>query len=65
MDKAEAHFYPFGDSYNSVQERCTVCAECTTGLEIALGTPDSTPMYCMSTEACFGLYGDSVSLGAR
>ena len=22
------------------QDRCTVCAECTSGLEIALGTPE-------------------------
>jgi Fe-S cluster biogenesis protein NfuA len=22
---------------------CTVCAECTTGLEIIFGTPDGTP----------------------
>jgi hypothetical protein len=25
------------------QDRCTVCAECTTGMEMALGTPDGTP----------------------
>jgi hypothetical protein len=25
------------------QDRCTVCAECTTGMEIILGTPDGTP----------------------
>jgi hypothetical protein len=25
------------------QDRCTVCAECTMGLEIILGTPDGTP----------------------
>jgi hypothetical protein len=27
----------------SVQDRCTVCTECTTGVEIILGTPDCTP----------------------
>jgi hypothetical protein len=27
----------------STQDRCTVCAECTTGKEIALNTPDRTP----------------------
>jgi hypothetical protein len=27
----------------STQDRCTVCAECTTGMEIILGTPDGTP----------------------
>jgi hypothetical protein len=25
------------------QDRCTVCAECTIGMEIILGTPDGTP----------------------
>jgi hypothetical protein len=27
----------------SVQDRCTVCAECTTDVEIILGTPNGTP----------------------
>ena len=27
----------------SAQDRCTVCAECTSGREIILGTPDGTP----------------------
>jgi hypothetical protein len=26
----------------SAQDRCTVCAECTTGMEIILGTLDGT-----------------------
>jgi hypothetical protein len=26
-----------------VQDRCTVCAECTLVLEITLGTPDGPP----------------------
>ena len=26
----------------SVQDRCTVCAECTTGMEIILAVPDGT-----------------------
>jgi hypothetical protein len=25
-----------------VQDRCTVCAKCTIGIEIILGTPDGT-----------------------
>ena len=25
------------------QDRCTFCAECTSGTEIILGTPDGTP----------------------
>jgi hypothetical protein len=43
VDLAEAHFDPFGDSSNPMQDRCTVCDECTTSMEIALGTPDGTP----------------------
>ena len=27
----------------SAQDRCMVCAECTSGMEIILGTPDGTP----------------------
>jgi hypothetical protein len=28
----------------SAQDRCTVCAECTMGMAIILGTPNGTPM---------------------
>jgi hypothetical protein len=44
-DKAQvkAHFVLFGDSANLVVDRCTVCAECTIGLEIILDAPDGTP----------------------
>jgi hypothetical protein len=28
---------------NSAQDRCTVCAECTTSMEIVLGTPNGNP----------------------
>jgi hypothetical protein len=27
----------------SAQDRCTVCAECTTGMEVFLDTPDGPP----------------------
>jgi hypothetical protein len=27
----------------SALDECTVCAECTMGMEIILGTPDGTP----------------------
>jgi hypothetical protein len=82
VDQAEAHFDPFGDSFNfgarkvqqawkslwdtrlyscvmyvkwmlvlvcleivlaSAQDRCMVCAECTTVMEVISGTPDGTP----------------------
>jgi hypothetical protein len=39
----DAHFGPFGDSANLDANRCTVCAECTTGFEIILDAPGGTP----------------------
>jgi hypothetical protein len=53
VGQAEAHYDPFGDSFNLVQDRCTVCDECTTDMEIALGTPDGTPRKCMSSASLF------------
>jgi hypothetical protein len=70
MDQAEAHFDPFGNSFNFsarmvhglshghgnlfghtqwysyvmyVKWKLVLVAECTTGMEIILGTPDTTP----------------------
>jgi hypothetical protein len=43
VGQTKAHLDPFGDSLNLVQDRCTVCDECTTGMKITLGTPDGTP----------------------
>jgi hypothetical protein len=34
---------PFGDNANLIQDRCTVCAEYTTGSKIVLDTLDRTP----------------------
>ena len=31
---------PFGGSVSLAQDRCMVCDECTSGMEIALGTPE-------------------------
>ena len=39
----EARFGPFGDSASLDEDRCTVCAERTIGLEIVLDVPDGTP----------------------
>jgi hypothetical protein len=39
----ESRFNPFGDSVLSVQDRCTVCAKRTIGIEIVLDAPDGTP----------------------
>jgi hypothetical protein len=38
----EARFSPFGENVVSVQDRCTVCAEHTTGEEIILDAHDET-----------------------
>ena len=40
----ESHlFFPLADMLVSVQDRCTVCAKRTIGLEIILDAPDGTP----------------------
>ena len=49
----------------SVQDRCTVCAECTMGIEIILVVPDGTLGDVGQGEARFSPFGDSVSLNAR
>ena len=43
VGQVETRFDPFGDSFNTNQDRCTVCVERTIGMEIILGTPDGTP----------------------
>jgi hypothetical protein len=40
--QVEAHFGPFGVVLISTQDRCTVCFECTPGMEIFSGTSDGT-----------------------
>ena len=47
------------------QNMCTVCAECTMGMEIVLAVPDGTPRDVGQGEARFSPFGDSVSLDAR
>ena len=46
------------------QDRCTVCAECTMGMEIILAVPDDTPGDVGQGEARFSPFG-RVSLDAR
>jgi hypothetical protein len=55
LGHVESHFCPFGDSVGArwvhgleivlllMQDKCTVCAEHTTGSEIILDAPDGTP----------------------
>jgi hypothetical protein len=49
----------------SVQDRCTVCAKHTTGLEIILDAPDGTPDDKAHVKAHFVLFGDSANLDTR
>jgi hypothetical protein len=49
----------------STEDRCTVCNECSMGMEIFLGRQMELLGDMSQMEACFGLYGDSVNLGAR
>jgi ubiquitin C-terminal hydrolase len=61
ISQVEACFVPFV----STEDRCTVCVECTTGMEIfsahlmvLLGDVDRV-------NACFGPFGDNINLEAR
>jgi hypothetical protein len=48
----------------SVQDRCMICSECTTGMEIVLGLPDGTPSDMGQLKVHFGPFGHSVNLNA-
>jgi hypothetical protein len=50
--QVEAHFGPFEDSANLTQDSCFIYAKRTIG---DVG----------QVESCFGLFGDSVSVGGR
>ena len=49
----------------SAQDMCTVCAECTTGMEIVLGVPDGTLGVLGQVEARYRPFEDSVNLSTR
>jgi hypothetical protein len=49
----------------SEQDRCTVCAKYTIGLEIVLDAPVGTSMYEVQGEARFIPFGDSVNHDVR
>jgi hypothetical protein len=49
----------------STQDRCTVCAERVTGLEMILDAPMKLLRYVGQVEAHLSLFRDSVHLGAR
>jgi hypothetical protein len=44
---------------------CPVCAKCTIGSEISLGTPNGNLSDIGQVEARFILFGDSINLDAR
>jgi hypothetical protein len=48
-----------------VQDRCTVCAECTMSSKIILDTPEEHLGDMGHVESHFNPFGDSVSIGAR
>jgi hypothetical protein len=43
VGEIEPCFGPFGDSVNLSTRWCMIYAECTTAMEIILGTPNGTP----------------------
>ena len=49
----------------SVQDRCTVGANCTIGSEIVSDAPDGTQGDKAQVEACYGPIGGSAYLNAR
>jgi hypothetical protein len=49
----------------SVQDGYMIFTECTMGMEINLGTLIVLQGDMGLVESCFGLFGDSVNLGAR
>jgi hypothetical protein len=55
IGQVEACFGPFGDNINLEASRCTVCAKCTIGSEIAWGTPDGTPRWRRTSGRSFQL----------
>jgi hypothetical protein len=48
-----------------MQDRCTVCIECTIGSKIILDAPDGTRSDVGHVESQFFLFRDSVIVGAR
>ena len=63
--EVEAHFGPFGYSANLDVDRCTVCVECTIGLEIVCTRPMELLRDVGHVESRFHPFGDDVSVAAR
>ena len=65
LGHVESHFFLSGDIVTVVQDRCTVCAKRTRGLEIILDTTMVLLRVEAQVDARFGLFGDSAKLDAR
>jgi hypothetical protein len=63
--QVETRFIPFGDSPNLTQDRCMVCAEHTIGSKLFWTHPMKLLGDVGHVESHFGLFRDSVSVGAR
>jgi hypothetical protein len=65
VGELEAHFSPLGDGVNLTQDRCMICTECTTGIEIFWPHLMDHLRGMGQMEACFGTFRDIVNLGTR
>jgi hypothetical protein len=63
VGQVELRFSPFRCRVNPAQDRCTVCAECTTGMEIIWAHPMVLLGDVCQVKAHFSSFGDSVNLG--
>jgi hypothetical protein len=63
--QVDAHLILFGIVLILMQDRCTIYAERTIGLEIIWTHPMKLLVDVGYVETHFGLFGDNVSFGAR
>ena len=61
----EARFALSDIVLNLMQDRCTVCVKCTIGSKIIFTHPMEHLSGVGHEESRFGLFGDSVNVGAR
>ena len=62
LEQVEACFGLFRELLVQAQDRCTVCVECTSGMEIILAALDATPRDEGQVKAHFSPFRDSVNL---
>ena len=61
----KSHFGLFGTALASVQYSCTLCVECTIGLDIGLTHPIELLGDAGLVESCFSPFGDSAIVVPR